>query len=83
MCGLFGVHKNHNISTTTELKKLNDEMVREGQEFLKQVIDLAQLKSSHSYGEYLESKAKAKVKTCKNMAMKIYEVGLQGDKRPY
>ena len=74
MCGLFGTHKNHKISTSSELKKLNDNMAVDSREFLKSIIDFNQLKSSHSYADYLQAKAKDRVKACKTVAMKVYEV---------
>ena len=74
MCGLFGTHKNHKISTTAELQKLNEDIAEDGQAFLRAAIDFTQLKASHSYAEFLQAKAKEKVKACKSHAMKIYEV---------
>jgi len=74
MCGLFGTHKNHKISTTGELQKLNDDIAEDGQAFLRAALDFAQLKASHSYADYLQAKAKEKVKACKTLAMKVYEV---------
>ena len=74
MCGLFGTHKGHKISTGAELKKLNDEMAEDSREFLKSVIDFNTLKGCTSYGDYLQAKAKEKVKACKGVAMKVYEV---------
>lgn len=74
MCGLFGTHKNHKISTNGELQKLNSDIAEDGQAFLRAAIDFAQLKASHSYADFMQAKAKEKVKACKSHAMKIYEV---------
>ena len=75
MCGLFGTHKNHKISTTAEMQKINDDIADTGREFLKSSVDIANLKTCQSYADYLQVKAKEKVKSCKSHAMKMYEVG--------
>lgn len=74
MCGLFGTHKGHKIGTAAELKKINEDLAEDGKDFLKAAVDFAQLKASHSYAELLQTKAKEKVKTCKSVAMRVYEV---------
>lgn len=74
MCGLFGAHKNHEISTNSELKKINAIIIEESKGFLKHVIDTNQLKTCNSYNEYLQMKAKAKIKLCRGMALKAYQV---------
>ena len=74
MCGLFGTHKNHKISTTAELQKLNEDIAEDGQAFLRASVDFVQLKTSNSYADFMQAKAKERVKACKSHAMKIYEV---------
>ena len=79
MCGLFGAHKSHKMSTTTELESLNDDIIEKARVFLKQSVDVEQLKTCESYSEYLQGKGKARIRVCRNMAQKMYEVGLLGD----
>lgn len=74
MCGLFGAHKNHNMSTTIELKQLNENIIGRSTTFLQQTVDVANLKDSRSYSEYLQTKSKSKVKACRSAAQKVYEV---------
>ena len=74
MCGLFGAHKNHNMSTTIELKQLNENIIGRSTTFLQQTVDVANLKDSRSYSEYLQIKSKSKVKACRSAAQKVYEV---------
>ena len=56
------------------MQKINDDIADSSREFLKSAVDIAQLKNCQSYSDYLQAKAKEKVKSCKSHAMKMYEV---------
>ena len=74
MCGLFGSHKNHKMSTSSELRKLNENIIEKGKEFLDQSIDVDRLRDCESYSEYLQGQGRTKIKMYKSTAQRVYDV---------
>lgn len=76
MCGLFGTHKSHKITTNTELRNLNNNIAKKTQESLKEIADLKILRRCDSFQQYLDMKVKSKLLSYKKTVAGVYEVGL-------
>lgn len=72
LCGLFGSHKEHKITTQNELKDLNNQLIESHKKWLNELIDLEELDSINNFKDYIQYKTKGKMKELKKKALKVY-----------
>ena len=53
MCGIFGRHKNHKITTDEELKELNLGLIEQNKGGLKSLADLKVLRKKDNFEDYI------------------------------
>lgn len=75
ICGLFGNHKNHKITTGGELKDLNKKLIERSQEELLKIADLKKLRNQSSFIDYIGAMTNEKVEEFGVGIMKASEVG--------
>lgn len=73
MCGLFGVHKKHKITTKEELKDLNKEMIEANRNWVVKMGDFDNLKKSNDFVEFLKEKIKPVMQENKKKALNVYK----------
>lgn len=83
ICGLFGLHKNHKITTGVELKKLNEEILKTNRDWLKGVVDIKEIEKSESLSRFVRSKADKMIGDYKKSIFKVYEEVKSGVKKRF
>lgn len=75
MCGLFGVHKDHKITTDSELKDFNANLITNNSEKLKDLLHMKTIRKNNSFEEYIEAKTRECVKGYKKGITEVTDVG--------
>lgn len=75
MCGIFGRHKNHKITTDGELKEMNFRLIEQNKGGLKELVDFKILRKNESFKEYVESVTKSAQERYKERVLEEGEVG--------
>lgn len=76
MCGLFGTHKNHKITTNIELKVLNSQIIKVHRTLLNGLADISEVKNSEDLKEYMQTKVSVQRKIYRDKIIQAYEVNL-------
>lgn len=74
LCGLFGEHKEHKITTKNEIKNLNDTILRSSSEKIENFIFSEDFNKFENISDLINSKIKAILKINKNNLLIEYNV---------
>lgn len=72
MCGLFGGHKNHKLTTFPELRALNESLIQGNRKMFTEKTEVKEIKEFDSLNKFLEKKASNKSKELKKTINKLH-----------
>lgn len=75
MCGLFGLHKNHRITTKAELKTFNNNIIETNIKWMGELFEAQNLDKFDSYEELLRDKADFILEESKQKIASVFNVG--------
>lgn len=73
MCGLFGIHKSHKITTNVELRNLNEQILSTNRNWLEGMVDLEDIDNCENLSDYIQNQAKIQINNYKRNILKVYE----------
>ncbi len=73
MCGLFGIHKAHKITTNVELRNLSEQILVTNRKWLEGMVDLEDIDNCDNLSDYVQNQAKIQINNYKRNILKVYE----------
>ena len=74
MCGLFGIHKNHKITTKAELRTFNNNIIGTNIKWMEKLFNGQKMDKYHSYADLIQNEANSILEESKQRIASVFNV---------